>query len=115
MAVLNEEGEEYEVTGKDGTKHHHHRRDLQHKQNHNIVFAHVSDDKSHDSYAIQHITINELCELEKFMVENFPEDLSSGNVECLHTKLEKPASHFKSRKLTNYFSWLLNEREGPSK
>ena len=83
-AILNEEGEDYEVTDKDGIKHRHHRRDLRHRKNHNLIFGHVSDDKSHDSYSMQHFTTNEPRELEQYMVENFPEDLSSSKIECLH-------------------------------
>ena len=57
-AILSLVGEEYKVTDKNGTKHHHNRSDLRHKKNHNIVYGHVSDDKVHGSYAMQHFTTN---------------------------------------------------------
>jgi len=111
MAILSLVGEEYDVTDKNGTKHHHNRSDLRHRKNHNIVYGHVSDDKVHDSYAMQHFTTHELCDLESYMVQKFPEDLPSGKIKCLHTKSDNVASHFKSRKSMNYFSRLSNATE----
>jgi len=48
------------------------------------------------------------------MLEKFPEDISNGRITCLHTKSDNAASHFKSRKSLNYFSRLINERDGPA-
>ena len=62
---------EYEVTDNDGMKHNLHRKDVRLRKCHNVVFGHVSEDKSHDTYAMQHYTNNELTQLEKYMAEHF--------------------------------------------
>ena len=113
-SIVDAEAEVYEVTDKNGNLHRPARKELRHRQNHNIVFGHVSDDKSHDSYAMQHFTTNELEDLEGYMLENFPADIPTGKIQCLHSKSDNAASHFKSRKSMNYFSRLIKDRGGPS-
>ena len=108
-SIVDAEAEVYEVTDKNGNLHRLARKELRHRQNHNIVFGHVSDDKSHDSYAMQHFTTNELEDLERYMLENFPADIPTGKIQCLHSKSDNAALHFKSRKSMNYFSRLIKD------
>ena len=103
------------MTDQDGIVHCPARKDLRHRKFHHVVFGHVSDDKSHDTYAMQHFNNNEIEELEKYMLENCPEDIPGGQIQWLHTKSDNAASHFKSRKSLNYFSRLINKRGGPGK
>ena len=112
--ITDAEAESYEITDAEGNIHRLARKDLRHRKNHNIVFGHVSDDKSHDSHAMQHFTSNELEDLEKYMIDKFPDDIPDGKIKCLHTKSDNAASHFKSRKSMNYFSRLIDARGGPS-
>jgi len=106
---------EYEVTENDGKIHNIHQKDARLRKCHNVVFGHVSEDKSHDTYMIQHYTNNELKQLEKYMAENVPHYIPNGKIECLHTQSDNAASHFKSQKSMNYYSQLINERGGSSK
>ena len=50
--VIDAEAEVYEITDAKGNIHCPTRKDLRYRKNHNIVFGHVSDDKSHDSHAM---------------------------------------------------------------
>jgi len=63
---------------------------------------------------MQHFTSNVLEDLERCMLENFPADIPAGKIQCLYSKSDNAALHFKSRKSINYFSRIIKDQGGPS-
>ena len=104
----------YGVTDKNGMTHTIPRKDLRHRKRHSVAYGHVSDDKSHDRHAMEHFTNRELTRLEKYMCDNFPEDIPSGKLLRLHQHSDNASQHFKNTGAMNYFSTIINERGGPS-
>ena len=107
--------EEHEITDKDGNNHYPSRSELRHRKRHGIVFGHVSDDKSHDEYAMMHFIKTELKDIEEYMNTNFPKDIPDGQIRRLTTKSDNSASHFKSKGSIHFYTTLINDRGGPSK
>ena len=64
--VINAEKEECEITDKNGNKHYPARADLRHRKSHHTITGHVSDDKSHGKYAMQHFLCTELKDLKDY-------------------------------------------------
>ena len=63
---------------------------------------------------MEHFTNRELTRLEKYMCDNFPEDITSGKLLRLHQHSDNASQHFKNTGAMNYFSTIINERGGPS-
>ena len=83
------------------------------QKRHSVASGHVTDDKIHDSYVMQHFTNHELNYLESYMKEHYPDDIPKGSITRLHQHSDN-ASHFKSTGASAYFTTRINERGGPS-
>ena len=103
-------GNKYQVGNNERIK----RSDLRHRVRYKICIGHISDDKTHDSQAMQHFTSKELKWLEGHMVAKFPEDIPGGKIVRYHTKSDNAASHFKSTRSMNYYTTLSEDRGGVS-
>lgn len=101
-------GKEYQVGEERTIK----RRHLRHRVKYTIAVGHISDDKSHDSQAMQHYTNKELKWLEQHMKDKFPQDIPAGKILRLHTKSDNAASHFKNTRQMNYITTLSEDRGG---
>ncbi|KAL7534418.1 hypothetical protein ACHAXR_005863 [Thalassiosira sp. AJA248-18] len=117
--IIDEDKELYEITDKNGNEHNPKRSDLRHRQRHSVACGHVTDDKSHDRYAMQTFTTRELIWLEEYMLthENgrFQADIPDGKIVRLHQHSDNAGQHFKNTGAINYFTTLINDRGGPSK
>ncbi|KAL7549077.1 hypothetical protein ACHAWF_012345 [Thalassiosira exigua] len=105
--------DEYKISDKGGVHHVVSRSALRHRVRHSVAFGHVSDDKVHDRYAMQHFTKHELKKLEDYMIEYYPEDIPGGRIRRLHQHSDNAGQHFKNTGAINYFTTLINERGGP--
>ena len=96
-----------------GKKHTILRSLLRLQKRHSVAFGHVTDDKIHDRYAMQHFTNHELKYLISYMKQHCPDDIPRGSITRLH-QLSDNTSHFKSTRASAYFTTLINDRGGPS-
>jgi hypothetical protein len=103
----------YVVEDDDGKQHEVPRENLRHRKRHVICCGHVSDDKRHDRFAMQHFTNKEFIFLEQYMNEHFPNDLINGQIKRLHQHSDNATQHFKSTGALEYFTSLIIERGGP--
>ena len=62
---------------------------------------------------MQKFTTDEMKALEKYMNDNFPDDIPNGKITRLHQHSDN-ASHFKSTGAIQYFTTLINDRGGPT-
>ncbi|KAL7490471.1 hypothetical protein ACHAWT_000101 [Skeletonema menzelii] len=83
---------------------------LRHRKRHTICVAHLSDDKKHDRFAMQHYTEVELPWLEKYLRENFPNDFDDGckHITRFHRHSDNAAQHFKNTGAIEFFTSLIN-------
>ena len=88
------------------------RNRLRLRKRHSICCAHISDDKKHDRFAMQHFTTKELNWLEEYMKENFDNDIPEGKITHLHQHSDNAGSHFKSTGSLEYFTSLIRDRGG---
>ena len=65
------------------------------RQRHVVCRAHVSDDKKHDRWAMQHLSSAELEWLEEYMNRNFPQDIPEDKITHLHLHSDNAGSHLK--------------------
>ena len=70
----------YEQTDGNETKHQIERFDFRHWKRHCKAFGHVSDDKIYNRHSMQHFTNRKLKELEKYINEEYPEDILAGKI-----------------------------------
>lgn len=110
--VVDAEQDRYEVTDAEGVKTEQRRCDLRHRVRHQIVFGHVSDDKSHDTAATIHYTLEELPWLEAHMSAHFPEDIPGGKLTRLHMESDNATQHFKNTEEMAFYSRMAEERGG---
>ena len=68
----------YGVTDADEKKHFIKRSLLRHRKRHSVASGHITDDKIHDRHAMQKFTTDEMKALEKYMNDNFPDDVPTG-------------------------------------
>lgn len=84
---------------------------LRHRKRHTICVAHLSDDKKHDRFAMQHFTEKELPWLEKYMRDNFPNDLDEGceYITRFHRHSDNASQHFKNTGAIEFFTSLIKK------
>lgn len=84
---------------------------LRHRKRHTICVAHLSDDKKHDRFAMQHYTEAELPWLEKYMQENFPNDLDDGCdfITRFHRHSDIACQHFQNTGAIESFTSLVKK------
>ncbi len=102
--VVNAEGEQRRV----------HRYQLRYRSRHIVWCGHVSDDKRHDCFAMQHFTEKEFEFLEACMLEFFPNDLTNGCIQRLHQHLDNASQLFKSTGAIEYFTLQIMKQGGPT-
>ena len=105
-------GEVYTVEDQDGKTFDIERKRLRLRQRHSVCCAHVSDDKKHDRFAMQHFSTTELKWLEEYMNENFKNDIPEGKITHLHQHSDNAGQHFKSTGSIEYFTSLIRDRGG---
>lgn len=62
---------------------------------------------------MKQFTDTELVYLEGYMAENFPNDLIGGKIKRLHQHSDNASQHFKSTGAIEYYTSLINARDGP--
>ncbi len=97
----------YMVVNAKGKQRRVHRYQLHHRLRHIVCCGHVSDDKCHDCFAMQHFTEKEFKFLEAYMLEFFPNDLTNGCIQRLHQHSDNASRHFKSTGAIEYFTSLI--------
>ncbi|EJK73457.1 hypothetical protein THAOC_04918 [Thalassiosira oceanica] len=108
-------GARYKVEDAEGRVATYERKDLRHRTTHTFCFGTVSDDKTHDRFAMQHYTKTELEYLENYMRQHFPKDLIDGKIAKLFRHSDNAGQHFKNTGAIHYFTTLILERGGPTK
>jgi len=73
----------------------------------------LSDAKKHDRFAMQHYSEEELPWLEKYMREEFPDDIPNKYITHLHQHSDNAAQHFKSTGALEFFTSLINKDRDP--
>ena len=82
---------------------------------HTICYCgHITDNKLHDCFAMQQFTTTELEYLEKYMLDNYPNNLINGRIKRLRQHSDNASQHFKSTGALQYFTSLINKWGGPS-
>ena len=85
---------------------------LRHQKRRLFSCAHVSDDKNHDRFSMQHFYTSELEWIEGYMKDEFSNDIPEGKVTHLHLHSYNSGQHFKSSGEIEYFTSLINSRGG---
>ena len=80
---------------------------------HSVSTGHVTDNKIHNRYAMQHVSDHQLEHLETYLREYFLDDIPKGYITCLHQHSDN-AGHFKNTGAIAYFTTLINDRGVPS-
>jgi hypothetical protein len=104
----------YMVVNAEGKQQRVHRYQLCHHLRHIVCSGHVSDDKHHDHFAMQHFTEKEFEFLEAYILEFFPNDPTKGCIQRLHQHSDNASQHFKSTGAIEYFTLLIMKRGGPT-
>ena len=86
----------YRVEDNDGNVSDLDRIRLCHWKKHVFYYAHVSDGKKHDCFAMQHIYTAEIEWLEGYMNDEFADEIPERNVTHLHIHSDNAGQHFKS-------------------
>jgi hypothetical protein len=105
--IQHNENHIYMVVNAEGEQRRVHRYQLRHHSRHIICCGHVSDDKRHDRFAMQHFTEKEFKFLEAYMLEFFPSDLTNSCIQWLHQHSDNASQHFKSTGAIEYFILLI--------
>ena len=108
-------GDMYEVEDAAGNVLSVMRERLQHRVKHTVYCAHVSDDKKHDRFSMQHFSTVELKWLEGYMKEEFPNDIPEGVITHLHLHSDNATQHFKSVGAIEFFTSLIRNHGGATK
>ena len=93
--VTQAEDKMYKVTDAQGKQHTILRSLLRLRKRHSVASGHVTDDKIHDRYAMQHFTDHELKYLEAYTKEHYSDNIPKGSITRLHQHSDN-ASYFKS-------------------
>lgn len=86
----------YTVEKEDGTSLIVGRSRLRLRKHHQVCCAHVSDDKKHDRFAMQHFTTIDMEWMEEYMTKNFPNDFRGGELHIFMLILIMPVSTSKA-------------------
>ena len=108
--VIDQDSGDYLIIDKNGAEHAVCRSNLRHRKKINIVSAHISPDKKHDRYAMQHFTNNEMKDLEDLMRKDYPSDIPDGRIKRLHTHSDNAGQHFKSTGSMQYYTTLPGDQ-----
>lgn len=104
----------YVVKDANGNEFEQKREDLRFRNRYSVAFGHITDDKKHDRWAMQHFTSHEIPYLEKFIHEKFPQDIPGGKIKHLHQHSDNATSHFKNVGAMHYFTSLTKDLDGAS-
>ena len=97
-------GDLYRVEDKHGGVFEVERSQIRLRKRHVVCFAHVSDDKRHDHFAMQHFSNAELEWIEEYMKEEFANNIPEGKITHLHIHSDNSGQHFKSSGAIEYFT-----------
>ncbi len=113
--IRRDENDTYIVENADAEQRKVSRSQLRHRSRHIICCGHVSDDKRHDRFAMQHFTDEEFKYIEAYISETFPNDLNNNVIQQLHQHSDNASQHFKSTGAIEYFTSLIMKRGGATK
>ena len=107
-------GELYKVEDKDGGVFEVERSRIRLRKRHVVCFSHVSDDKKHDIFAMQHFSTAELEWLEEYTKEEFANNIPEVKITHLHIHSDNAGQYFKSFGVIEYFTSLILDHGGAS-
>jgi hypothetical protein len=112
---VNVNGTMYTVVEKDGNSSDINQKRLRHREYHSVCCAHISNNKKHDRFAMQHFTTTEIEWIEKYINAKICNDLPGNTITHLHCHSDNAGQPFKNTGALVFFMHLMHLRGGADK
>ena len=103
------DGNIYGVEDNNGNVSYIYRSQLCHQKRHVVSCAHVSDEKNHDRFSMQHFSTADLEWLEGYMKDELSNYIPEVKVTHIHIQSDNVGRHFKGSVAIEYFKSLVND------